>query len=184
MHMQIATYAVGTGALCLVVFRALSGIPFGAIWVFTQAAPQFHVDFRHVLLGAVVGVIAAVFAILFMKIHHAFVKVVSWVGLHVSLWLIPPTNISLAGPDVAIVVLDIAWSCWQHCLRCVLHGGAGAIADAVPSSFDHSGAVARLECLFDATAGASHSGQIWPLWRFCHWRHWSPTTPCHVLGRV
>lgn len=79
---EIATYAVGTGALCLVVFRALSGIPFGAIWVFTQAAPQFHVDFRHVLLGAVVGVIAAVFAILFMKIHHAFVKVVSWVGLH------------------------------------------------------------------------------------------------------
>ena len=86
MHMQIATYAVGTGALCLVVFRALSGIPFGAIWVFTKAAPHFHVDFRHVLLGAVVGVIAALFAILFMKIHHAFVKLVSWVGLHVCLW--------------------------------------------------------------------------------------------------
>ena len=48
---QIATYAVGTGALCLVVFRALSGIPFGAIWEFTLAAPQFHVDFRHVILG-------------------------------------------------------------------------------------------------------------------------------------
>ena len=48
---QVATYAVGTGALCLVVFRALSGIPFGAIWQFSDAAPQFHVDFRHVLLG-------------------------------------------------------------------------------------------------------------------------------------
>ena len=49
--LQIATYAVGTGALCLVVFRGLSGIPFGAIWEFTAAAPHFHVDFRHVLLG-------------------------------------------------------------------------------------------------------------------------------------
>lgn len=49
--MQIATYAVATGALCLVVFRALSGIPFGAIWEFSEAAPHFHVDFRHVLLG-------------------------------------------------------------------------------------------------------------------------------------
>ena len=48
---QVATYAVGTGALCLVVFRALSGIPFGAIWQFSDAAPHFHVDFRHVLLG-------------------------------------------------------------------------------------------------------------------------------------
>ena len=48
---QVATYAVATGALCLVVFRALSGLPFGAIWEFTQAAPHFHVDFRHILLG-------------------------------------------------------------------------------------------------------------------------------------
>ena len=83
--MQIATYAVGTGALCLVVFRALSGIPFGAIWEFTEAAPHFHVDFRHVLLGAVVGVIAALFALLFMKIHHIMEKIVKAVGLHVRL---------------------------------------------------------------------------------------------------
>ena len=48
---QVATYAVGTGALCLVVFRALSGIPFGAIWHFSDAAPHFHVNFQHVLLG-------------------------------------------------------------------------------------------------------------------------------------
>lgn len=51
VSVQIATYAVGTGALCLVVFRALSGLPFGAIWQFSDAAPHFHVDFRHVLLG-------------------------------------------------------------------------------------------------------------------------------------
>lgn len=49
--LQIATYAVATGALCLMVFRLLSGIPFGAIWEFTAASPHFQVDFRHILLG-------------------------------------------------------------------------------------------------------------------------------------
>ena len=34
------------------VFRSLSGIPFGAIWEFTAASPHFHVDFRHILLGS------------------------------------------------------------------------------------------------------------------------------------
>ena len=34
--------------------------------------------------GAVVGVIAAAFAVLFMKIHHVFEKLVSSLGLHVS----------------------------------------------------------------------------------------------------
>lgn len=36
------------------------------------------------LAGAVVGVIAAAFAVLFMKIHKVFEKIVSSVGLHVS----------------------------------------------------------------------------------------------------
>ncbi|KAL3161825.1 hypothetical protein ABBQ38_008915 [Trebouxia sp. C0009 RCD-2024] len=72
---EVATYAVATGALCLVVFRALSGLPFGAIWEFTQAAPHFHVDFRHVILGAAVGVVAAAFALLFMVIHRVLGKV-------------------------------------------------------------------------------------------------------------
>lgn len=180
MHMQIATYAVGTGALCLVVFRALSGIPFGAIWVFTKAAPHFHVDYRHVLLGAVVGVIAALFAILFMKIHHAFVKVVSWVELHVRLWSIPPAYISLPCSDAAAFPL----SCRQHffgiCAAqwCKCYCRCGSI------SFENSGAVARPEHLFDTTAGASHPGQIWCFWWICHRRHWSLTTPCNVLGRV
>ena len=47
--LQIATYAVATGTICLAVFRGLSGMPFGAIWTFSESLAEL--DYRHVLLG-------------------------------------------------------------------------------------------------------------------------------------
>ena len=46
---QVATYAVATGTICLAVFRGLSGMPFGAIWTFSESVAEL--DYRHVLLG-------------------------------------------------------------------------------------------------------------------------------------
>ncbi len=47
---EVASYAVATGLVSLVVFRALLQRPFGAVWDFPAAFPE--VDYRHVILGA------------------------------------------------------------------------------------------------------------------------------------
>ena len=47
---EVASYAVATGLVALVVFRALLQRPFGAVWDFPAAFPE--VDYRHVILGA------------------------------------------------------------------------------------------------------------------------------------
>ena len=47
---EIAVYGIATGTICLVVYRGLSGMPFGQVWAFPQEFPV--VDFRHVLVGA------------------------------------------------------------------------------------------------------------------------------------
>lgn len=47
---EVASYAVATGLVGLVVFRALLQRPFGAVWDFPVGFPE--VDWRHVILGA------------------------------------------------------------------------------------------------------------------------------------
>ena len=47
---EVASYAIATGLVALVVFRGLLQRPFGAVWDFPDAFPE--VDYRHVLLGA------------------------------------------------------------------------------------------------------------------------------------
>lgn len=47
---EVASYAVATGLVSLVVFRALLQRPFGAVWDFPATFPE--VDYRHVILGA------------------------------------------------------------------------------------------------------------------------------------
>lgn len=44
-------YCVATGTLCLLVFRGIAGLQFGAIWAFTENLPT--VDYRHVAIGTV-----------------------------------------------------------------------------------------------------------------------------------
>ena len=46
---EVAIYGIACGAVCLVVYRGLSGMPFGQVWTFPEAFPV--VDFRHVLIG-------------------------------------------------------------------------------------------------------------------------------------
>lgn len=47
---EVASYAIATGLVALVVFRGLLQRPFGAVWDFPDAFPE--VDYRHVILGA------------------------------------------------------------------------------------------------------------------------------------
>ncbi|KAK9829338.1 hypothetical protein WJX72_005245 [[Myrmecia] bisecta] len=77
---EVATYAVATGTICLVVFRALSGLPFGSIWDFQTADPSV-LDYRHVLVGVLMGMVAAVAAIVFMKLHAVIKWVIESTGL-------------------------------------------------------------------------------------------------------
>lgn len=47
---EVASYAIATGLVALVVFRGLLQRPFGAVWDFPAEFPE--VDYRHVILGA------------------------------------------------------------------------------------------------------------------------------------
>ena len=60
-YFEVSAYAVATGVVCLSVFRALSLLPFGAIWLFPEAlAAAFS---GQVAAGAAVGLVAALLAI-------------------------------------------------------------------------------------------------------------------------
>ena len=50
---EVASYAVTTGLVALVVFRSLLQRPFGTVWDFPAEFPE--VDSRHVLVGAPPG---------------------------------------------------------------------------------------------------------------------------------
>ncbi len=50
---EVASYAVTTGLVALVVFRSLLQRPFGTVWDFPADFPE--VDSRHVLVGAPPG---------------------------------------------------------------------------------------------------------------------------------
>lgn len=50
---EVASYAIATGLVALVVFRGLLQRPFGAVWDFPDTFPE--VDYRHVILGACFG---------------------------------------------------------------------------------------------------------------------------------
>ncbi len=47
---EVIPFSVCAGLVCLLVFRALTGEPYGGIWDFE--APITAVDWRHILLGA------------------------------------------------------------------------------------------------------------------------------------
>ena len=47
---EVIPFCVCAGLVCLLVFRALTGEPYGGIWDFE--APITAVDWRHILLGA------------------------------------------------------------------------------------------------------------------------------------
>ena len=47
---EVIPFSVCAGLVCLLVFRKLTGEPYGAIWDFE--APITAVDWRHILLGA------------------------------------------------------------------------------------------------------------------------------------
>eukprot|EP00877_Chromochloris_zofingiensis_P002746 jgi/Chrzof1/12472/Cz06g35170.t1 len=72
-------YCVATGTLCLLVFRGIAGLQFGAIWAFTENLPT--VDYRHVAIGMLAGVISAVVAIGFIHMHKGIKWALSKLGL-------------------------------------------------------------------------------------------------------
>ena len=49
---EVIPFSVCAGLVCLLVFRKLTGEPYGGIWDFE--APITAVDWRHILLGALV----------------------------------------------------------------------------------------------------------------------------------
>lgn len=77
---EVATYAVSCGVICLCVFRALKRTAFGAVWDFET--PFLEVDSRHIIVGAIMGVIAAALALAFMHFHWGLKKVYLRFGLH------------------------------------------------------------------------------------------------------
>ncbi|CAL8470569.1 g10111 [Coccomyxa elongata] len=77
---EVATYAVATGVICLAVFRGLKRESFGAVWDFK--VPFVEVDSRHIILGALMGVIAAGLALCFMHLHWGLKKLWLRMGLH------------------------------------------------------------------------------------------------------
>ena len=102
---EIAVYGIATGTICLVVYRGLSGMPFGQVWAFPQEFPV--VDFRHVLVGApcppppmvtsvscrqltkpaagmLIGAFSAAIAVAFMQLHKHLNRLLQKCGLHVS----------------------------------------------------------------------------------------------------
>lgn len=61
---DVAVYAVGSGGICLAVYRGLQGAAFGEIWAF-PGAPQSTA--AEIVMGAVVGAIAGGVGILFRR---------------------------------------------------------------------------------------------------------------------
>ncbi len=65
---DVAVYAIGSGGVCLAVYRGLQGEDFGAIWAFPDAPSSTAAE---VALGAVVGAIAGVVGIAFRRWVHS-----------------------------------------------------------------------------------------------------------------
>lgn len=75
------TACVQTGMLCLVVFRGLSGFTFGQIWPFEEGLGA--VDARHIMVGIVIGIISALFTLLFIHMHKFVNKTLAFFRLQV-----------------------------------------------------------------------------------------------------
>lgn len=77
---EIAIFGIACGTICLVVYRGLSLMPFGQVWTFPIAFPV--VDYRHVLVGVLIGVATAMIAVLFMQLHKHLNLVLLKMGFH------------------------------------------------------------------------------------------------------
>ena len=69
---EVATYAVGTGVVCLAVFRGLKLASFGAVWSFD--IPFVTLDSRHIVLGESLCCVCAMHAAapLYSALHACF----------------------------------------------------------------------------------------------------------------
>ena len=61
---DVAVYAIGSGGVCLAVYRGLQGEEFGKIWTFPDSPLSSATE---VVLGAVVGAIAGGVGIAFRR---------------------------------------------------------------------------------------------------------------------
>ncbi|CAM9371506.1 unnamed protein product [Ectocarpus sp. 6 AP-2014] len=75
---DVAVYAIGSGGVCLAVYRGLQGEEFGQIWPFPESPLSSATE---VILGAVVGAMAGGVGIAFRSVFRKIGKGVSILGL-------------------------------------------------------------------------------------------------------
>ncbi|CAM9358607.1 unnamed protein product [Ectocarpus sp. 13 AM-2016] len=75
---DVAVYAIGSGGVCLAVYRGLQGDEFGEIWSFPDAPQSTATE---VVCGAIVGAIAGGVGIAFRSVFRKIGKGVSILGL-------------------------------------------------------------------------------------------------------
>lgn len=65
---DVAVYAIGSGGVCLVVYRGLQGDTFGDIWGFEPPAQSSAAE---VILGTLIGVISGGVGLVFRRCSEA-----------------------------------------------------------------------------------------------------------------
>lgn len=77
---EMATFAVTAGVVCLLIFRALTGLSYGPIWAWEESITS--VSARHILLGATGGMVGVFMFFAFIAIHKSLGRMLRAVGLN------------------------------------------------------------------------------------------------------
>lgn len=76
---EALTFGVSTGMICLTVFRGILGLHFGPIWEFEEGFE--HSELKHIFTGVIIGIVSAIVAIFFIKLHKLINKILLYFGL-------------------------------------------------------------------------------------------------------